>query len=178
MIYRKLAIVGDVGTGKSTFVRTVSEITPIDTDRVSTVDIGKEMTTVGIDYGRLMLSPEHALGLYGLPGQQRFSALWRTVQKGLWGLIVLTRYTRSGSIGELKTVMDFFLGRSPDLPFVVGITHADSTDDDRLDAFAGEVRGVLSRADLISPVITIDCRDRSSALSALSLLNALAGADA
>lgn len=178
MIYRKLAIVGDVGTGKSTFVRTLSEIQPIDTDRVSTVDIGKKMTTVGIDYGRLTLTPDHALGLYGLPGQQRFSALWQTVQKGLWGLMVLTRYSRTGDTGELKTVMDFFLGRAPELPFVVGITHADITDDEQLDEFGGRVREVLAQANLISPVITIDCRDRTSALSALSLLNALAGASA
>ena len=67
MNYRKLAIVGEVGAGKTKMIATLSEINPIETEAESSVDIGKKYTTVGIDYGRISLSEDTALGLYGLP---------------------------------------------------------------------------------------------------------------
>ncbi len=63
MDYRKLAIIGEVGAGKTQFVRTLSEISTIKTEAVSTMDIGKDLTTVGIDYGRIMIDQQTALGL-------------------------------------------------------------------------------------------------------------------
>ena len=88
-IYKKLAIVGEVGAGKTQLIKVISEISPFATEAKSSVDIGKEYTTVGIDYGRLTLDEDVALGLYGLPGQKRFSMLWEMVRQGLWGLLVL-----------------------------------------------------------------------------------------
>ena len=64
-IYNKLAIVGEVGAGKTQLINTISEISPFATEARSSVDIGKEFTTVGIDYGRLSLDADIALGLFG-----------------------------------------------------------------------------------------------------------------
>ena len=108
MEYHKLAFVGDVGSGKTTIIRTLSDISTVNTDRSSSVDIGKAMTTVGIDYGRIMLGDTMALGLYGVPGQTRFSAVWRHVAKSLWGLAFLVKYTDEPDVGSLEPVFDFF----------------------------------------------------------------------
>ena len=67
-----MAVVGDVGAGKTQLIRSLSEIDPLSTEAQSSIDIGKEFTTVGIDYGRINLDEDTALGLYGVPGQQRF----------------------------------------------------------------------------------------------------------
>ncbi|HEY9652428.1 MAG TPA: GTPase, partial [Coleofasciculaceae cyanobacterium] len=66
----RLVVTGTVGAGKSTFIRTVSEIEVVDTDRRATDDIAalKKKTTVAMDFGRLQFAPGMALHLYGTPG--------------------------------------------------------------------------------------------------------------
>ena len=75
MDYHKLVIFGEVGSGKTQLINTLSEITTFETEEKSSRDIGKEMTTVGIDYGRIQLDETSALGLYGVPGQERYQFL-------------------------------------------------------------------------------------------------------
>jgi signal recognition particle receptor subunit beta len=74
----RLVITGPVGAGKSTFIRSVSEIQVVDTDRRATDETKdlKDKTTVAFDFGRLQFSPDMALHLYGTPGQSRFDFMW------------------------------------------------------------------------------------------------------
>jgi signal recognition particle receptor subunit beta len=95
----KIVIVGGFGVGKTTMVRSVSEIRPLDTEATMTnigvgVDDptgvpGKSTTTVAFDFGRITLSDEHVLYLFGAPGQQRFWFLWDRLFAGALGAIVL-----------------------------------------------------------------------------------------
>ena len=171
--YRKLAFVGTVGTGKSTIVRTLSEIDVIDTDRASTVDIGKEFTTIGIDYGRIALGDDMALGLYGVPGQSRFSMLWDHVNRSLWGLAFLIKYSETPDSDSLLEVIDFFQPVSNNIPFVVAVTHADQADDDSLESFCTVFQEVLASRDLPAAVIAVDCTSRDSAMSIPLYINAM-----
>ncbi len=171
--YRKLAFVGTVGTGKSTIVRTLSEIEVIDTDRASTVDIGKEFTTIGIDYGRIALGDNMALGLYGVPGQSRFSMLWDHVNRSLWGLAFLVKYSESPDSDSLLEVIDFFQPVANDIPFVVAVTHADQADDDSLESFCTVFQEILTSRSLPAAVMAIDCTSRDSAMSIPLYINAM-----
>lgn len=108
MNYQKLAIIGEVGAGKTQLVRTLSEINPVETEAKSSIDIGKEYTTVGIDYGRITLSDDMALGIYGVPGQERFSFLWEFVNQSLWGLLILIRYGETPDYANIDKLLDFF----------------------------------------------------------------------
>ncbi|MFI5776578.1 GTP-binding protein [Nocardia sp. NPDC051570] len=95
----KIVIVGGFGVGKTTMVRAVSEIRPLDTEATMT-DIGvgvddptgapgKSTTTVAFDFGRLSIDAEHVLYLFGAPGQERFWFLWDRLFGGALGAIVL-----------------------------------------------------------------------------------------
>jgi len=171
--YSKVIVFGDVGAGKTTLIRTLSEIKPIDTDRVSSVEIGKETTTVGIDYGRINISGDHAIGLYGVPGQRRFLALWRTVLQGVWGLIILVRF-QSGTRAEVvNEVLDLVREHGACVPVVVGLTHVENAESDLIEALAAEIRTVLNKKTVSNTVITLDCRDQRSSLTALVILDAL-----
>ena len=74
----RLVVTGCVGAGKTTFIRSISEIEVVDTDRKATDEVAdlKQGTTVSMDFGKLTFSPEMALHIYGTPGQSRFDFMW------------------------------------------------------------------------------------------------------
>ncbi|MET9296513.1 ATP/GTP-binding protein [Streptomyces sp. NPDC003077] len=95
----KIVIVGGFGVGKTTMVRSVSEIRPLSTEETMTragvgVDdpsqvAGKSTTTVAFDFGRISISDRDVLYLFGAPGQERFWFLWDRLFSGTLGAVVL-----------------------------------------------------------------------------------------
>ncbi|WP_326753353.1 ATP/GTP-binding protein [Streptomyces hirsutus] len=95
----KIVVVGGFGAGKTTMVRSVSEIRPLNTEETMTqageaVDDlsgvhGKTSTTVAFDFGRITLDSHNVLYLFGAPGQERFWFLWDRLFSGTLGAVVL-----------------------------------------------------------------------------------------
>ncbi|MGA6161752.1 GTP-binding protein [Amycolatopsis magusensis] len=95
----KIVVVGGFGVGKTTMVRSVSEIRPLSTEETMTqagagVDFnsgapGKSTTTVAFDFGRISLDEKMVLYLFGAPGQERFWFLWDRLFAGTLGAVVL-----------------------------------------------------------------------------------------
>lgn len=173
MDYQKLAIIGEVGAGKTEIIKTLSEITPFGTEAKSTIDIGKEHTTVGIDYGRITLSDDMALGLYGVPGQERYSFLWEFVNRSLWGLLILIKYGENPDYENLDKMLTFFDPEKSQTTCIVAITHCEEADEFNIAALGEEIRAMLMHHNIVAPVIHIDPRSRESATSLLGLFNAL-----
>ncbi|MBE0443116.1 MAG: GTP-binding protein [Psychrobacter sp.] len=177
MNYQKLAIIGEVGAGKTQLVNTLSEINPIETEAESSIDIGKKYTTVGIDYGRITLSDEMALGIYGVPGQERFSFLWEFVNQSLWGLLILIKYGETPDYANIDKLLKFFAPEKNQTTCIVGITHSEDADKDKLATLGQEIRIMLMQHNVVAPVINTDPRSRESAVSLLSLFNTLNNQD-
>lgn len=174
MIYKKLAVVGEVGSGKTQLINTISEISPFATEAKSSVDIGKEYTTVGIDYGRLTLDENIALGLYGLPGQKRFQLLWDMVQQGLWGLLILVKFNSDMEVKTLLPIIEHFCSDKKSVPLVIGITHTDlAEDEEQIDLFLDVVQYTLDQYAILAPVVTLDPREVESSLLVLQLFDTL-----
>ncbi|MFF1274042.1 ATP/GTP-binding protein [Streptomyces marokkonensis] len=95
----KIVVVGGFGAGKTTMVRSVSEIRPLNTEETMTQageavdDIsgvrGKTSTTVAFDFGRISIDAHNVLYLFGAPGQERFWFLWDRLFSGTLGAVVL-----------------------------------------------------------------------------------------
>ena len=173
MQYRKLAFIGDVGSGKTTIVQTLSERGVVSTEKRSTTDIGKEFTTVGIDYGRIMLSSEMALGLYGVPGQKRFSMLWHHVNRSLWGLVYLLRMDATADSSALAEAIEFFQPAENGTAFLVALSHSDGATDEAIELLTAIVGNVLDDYGLKRTIVEVDCRSRESAIAIPYLINAL-----
>lgn len=163
MEYRKLAVVGEVGSGKTQLIRTLSEIDPVDTEVESSKDIGKPQTTVGIDYGRLTLDENTALGLYGLPGQQRFSFLWETVNQSLFGLLMLVKYGEKVNYDDLSQLVKVFEPQKRGVVCAIGVTHSENAERDDIKVLSIEIKSFLSQLGLTAPALVLDPRDERSA---------------
>lgn len=122
----RLVVTGPVGAGKSTFIRTVSEIEPVDTDRQATDETAtlKSKTTVAFDFGRLQFGPNMALHLYGTPGQARFDFMWDILIRQAHAYVLLVAAHRPGEFRYARRIANFMSQRRQ-IPMMIGLTHTD-----------------------------------------------------
>ncbi|MEO3787710.1 ATP/GTP-binding protein [Actinocorallia sp. B10E7] len=162
----KIVVAGGFGVGKTTFVGSVSEIEPVDTDAWMTAESrgvdrdrpGKVRTTVAMDFGRISLPTGLVLYLFGTPGQPRFWHMWDDIARGASAAIVLvdTRELESSF-----AAVDYF-ERSRRLPFIVLVNLFDGVATHPLD----KVRDALQISPHV-PLMAADVRDRRQTVSAL-----------
>lgn len=159
----KVVITGPFNAGKTTFIKTVSEITVLSTERqVSDISgEGKGETTVAMDFGRISISDDVVLYLFGTPGQERFSFMWETLSEGMLGFVLLVDVTSEESIRDATSMIQFFTKMS-DVPFVVAANRADGDDAATLD----RLRSDLELAEGV-PLLSVDARDRESVKAVL-----------
>ena len=106
----KILITGDVGAGKTEFIRTISEIDIVSTDR-RTTDLTRELkeeTTVAMDFGRLTIDEGLVLHLFGTPGQVRFDFMWEILSMRMLGYIILFDSSRPETCWNTRRIIDFF----------------------------------------------------------------------
>lgn len=159
----KIVVVGGFGVGKTTLVRSVSEIRPLNTEEVMTqagvgVDetgevTAKTTTTVAFDFGRITLNDRMVLYLFGAPGQERFWFLWDRLFSGTLGAVVLVDTRR---MDESWYAIDRLEHHGT--PFVVAVNRFD---DDTARHSLDEIRLALALPERV-PLIDCDARVRAS----------------
>ncbi|CAL9323035.1 ATP/GTP-binding protein [Streptomyces olindensis] len=166
----KIVIVGGFGVGKTTMVGSVSEIKPLTTEETMTqAGIGvddnfgsdsKTATTVAMDFGRISITDQLVLYLFGTPGQQRFWFLWNGLFEGALGAVVLVDTRR------LEVSFDV-MGRLEErgVPFVVAINSFPDAPRYPIE----ELRTALDLAPDI-PIMECDARRRASSRDVLMTL--------
>uniref|UniRef100_B8HX68 Small GTP-binding protein n=1 Tax=Cyanothece sp. (strain PCC 7425 / ATCC 29141) TaxID=395961 RepID=B8HX68_CYAP4 len=122
----RMVISGTVGAGKTTLIRTISEIEVVDTDRRATDETAllKRDTTVAFDFGRLTIGPNQALHLYGTPGQARFDFMWDILIRKAHAYMLLVAAHRPQDFRHARRILKFMEQRVS-IPMVIGLTHMD-----------------------------------------------------
>jgi len=105
----KIVVTGPFNVGKTEFIRTISEIEVVSTERKITNPLVavKEETTVAMDFGRITLGGK-LLHLFGTPGQPRFDFMWEVLSKEMQGFIVLADSTTPESFDEVERMLKLF----------------------------------------------------------------------
>jgi signal recognition particle receptor subunit beta len=167
MIEHKILFTGTVGAGKTTAIQAVSEIPVVCTDVLnSDPSLGKEMTTVALDYGEVSLGRTERLRLYGTPGQERFSFMWKVLAQGALGLVILIDHTQSEPLADLATYLKYFRELIQSTACVVVISKMDES---RLPALK-DFTELMQKHHVVCPVIAADVREREQVLWVLDLL--------
>ncbi|MDJ0675197.1 MAG: ATP/GTP-binding protein [Calothrix sp. MO_167.B42] len=157
----RLVITGPVSAGKSTFIRSVSEIGTVDTDRKATDETAnlKQSTTVAMDFGRLQFGQNQVLHLYGTPGQSRFDFMWDILIRKAHAYLLLVAAHRPHEFRYTRRIISFMKQRA-DIPMIIGITHTDApkawSKDNVIIALGYESKNS-------PPALIVDPRDKVSA---------------
>src|SRR5512139_3314468 len=125
----KMVVTGPFNAGKTEFIRSVSEINVVSTERKITSDAEKvkETTTVAMDFGRITVDNDLVLYLFGTPGQRRFDFMWEILSEGMLGFIVMVDSTRPETFREARSILETFRAYAP-TPYIVAANKQDMED--------------------------------------------------
>ena len=126
----KMVVTGPFNAGKTEFIRSVSEIDVVSTERKISSNqekTVKEATTVAMDFGRITVDDDLVLYLFGTPGQRRFDFMWEILSEGMLGFVVIVDSTRPETFREARSILETFRAYAP-TPYVVAANKQDMKD--------------------------------------------------
>lgn len=157
----KIVFTGPMGAGKTQAISSLSDI-PVVSTEVQNTDLdanSKLLTTVGMDYGELTIEGGVSIGLYGTPGQERFSFIWPILSQGALGVVVLIDHSAADPTADLSNYLSTFekmyQGR-----IVVGVSHFDKMPEREFSIY----RDWLTANNRNIPIFPVDMRKREDVL--------------
>lgn len=121
----KVVVTGPFNVGKTEFIRTISDIPILTTEKRITDHLAatKEETTVAMDYGQVRIG-EDLFHLYGTPGQPRFDFMWDILSKEMHAFILLVDSSDVGGLMEARQLIRVFSHKGS-VPYLIAANKQD-----------------------------------------------------
>lgn len=174
----RILFLGPVGAGKTTAIRSISDVDVVDTEvRASDESrLLKPTTTVAMDMGIMQLGDDRVV-LYGAPGQERFDFMWDILLQQSSAAMLVLDHSAADPVADLARYHAALSHRrTQQLPLVIGVTHVDRVPDRPLaiyEQYLGPLRARCGCMFCAPPVQPMDARDRSDVRAVLAALAAL-----
>ncbi|MEW5838523.1 MAG: ATP/GTP-binding protein [Pseudomonadota bacterium] len=158
MAQHKIIFAGPVGAGKTTAIKSLSDIPVLTTDEEATdmTKNRKPQTTVAMDYGLLKLDGGERVHLYGTPGQERFDFMWDILTEGGLGLVLMLDNTRTNPFQDMSFYVNAFREFIENTQLVIGVTRMDENPLPGLDRYHAHVASLGFNV----PVFEVDAREK------------------
>ncbi len=168
----KILFTGSVCSGKSTAIRSLSDIETLDTDaKASDATVRrKKNTTIAMDYGVLELSRDAKLHLYGTPGQERFRFMWDMLATEFAhdaiGMVMLVDNTRKDPFRDIRFYAREFADYIRNRRLIIVVTHSDIEPTPT----HADYMQCLKELGLMTTVMFVDARDPRAVLGVVEEL--------
>ena len=110
-----------------------------------------------MDFGRVALTPEIVLYLFGTPGQERFHFMWNELSRGAIGAVILADTRR---LGDCFAAVDYFESR--DMPLIIAVNPFDGQRTHAIESIREAVQ-----VDHQVPMLFCDARERGDVKNGL-----------
>ena len=123
----KLVVTGAFNAGKTTFIKTLSDIDPVGTDKTTRYKSEakvKSTTTVALDYGQVNINGGSKVHLFGTPGQARFDFMHDLLTDGMDGFFFLVDITDRRTFTQANALLNQFRKRAR-VPYLLVANKAD-----------------------------------------------------
>ncbi|MAS32474.1 MAG: GTP-binding protein [Anaerolineaceae bacterium] len=161
----KMVITGPFSSGKTEFIRSISEIEVVSTERgispETAESMEKENTTVAMDFGRITVDDDLVLYLFGTPGQRRFDFMWEILAEGMLGFVVMVDSAKPETFREAKSILETFRAYA-NTPYVVAANKQDHPD-----AWAAEDLRIALRIEENVKLLPCIAKDKESVKNVL-----------
>jgi uncharacterized protein len=161
MKHHKIVFTGAPGAGKTTAIAALSDAPPVLTEvRNTDAGLGKQHTTVGLDFGQVDLGDGQSIRLFGTPGQLRFEFMWRIIATDALGLVILVDNAKPDPLADFAIYLDAYKDLLPTMNCAVGIGRSLENPLPSPDQYAE----LLADRGLVFPVLPVDVRQREDVL--------------
>ncbi len=152
----KVVVTGPRGAGKTSFIETMSETALISSEESPDGnDASKPNPPVEMDFGRITISEDTVIYLFGTQGMERFDFTWKAISEGMLGFILLVDASGPETFEEAARIMEYFRSRV-EVPCVVALTRVP---EGRFGEIATTLRGSLPLDEEI-PVLACDTESK------------------
>ncbi len=103
----RVVVSGVGGSGKTTFVRAISEVGLVSTERCPAGEGTSPHAKIVVDFGRVAMAPDLVLHLFGVPALQAFDLLWWIHCAEAVGWVILVDSTRPETFRDALKIADF-----------------------------------------------------------------------
>lgn len=162
----KVVVTGAFNCGKTQFIKSISEIEVISTEKKNTVPefaAIKEETTVAMDFGKVTKGGDKVF-IFGTPGQQRFDFMWEALSENMLGFIVLVDSCDPERFDEAKQIIKFFSDILEE-PYVVAANKQDKEGAISSEDLRKELN--LDKDEIVLPCNALDKKSAEAVLDAL-----------